>query len=220
MALVLVVDDDLSIREMLRTHIMLAGHVCLLAEDGQKARNLLDENQIDIVLLDIMMPGEDGFSLAHAFFERNIPVLFLTAKTAVNDRVKGLQSGAEDYILKPFEPAELMARIEVVLRRNDANPKLYQDELLRIDFDARTVECGGVVVPLTILEFDLLALLVEKAGCALRREVLLAQVWGYGFTGETRTVDVHVQRLRRKLGGSIIETVYKYGYRYNRKEPI
>lgn len=219
MATVLVVDDDLSIREMLQAHMVLAGHECLLAESGPAARKLLSERKIDISLLDIMMPGEDGFSLAQAFFDAQIPVLFLTAKTAVDDRVKGLLLGAEDYILKPFEPAELLARIDVVLRRgNAAGPKEYKDALLAVDFDARIVKREGLPVPLTSLEFDLLALLVEREGCALRRETLLAHVWGYDFCGETRTVDVHVQRLRKKLGMESIETVYKYGYRYTRKE--
>lgn len=219
MATVLLVDDDHSIREMLQVHLALVGHICLLAADGAEARSLLPSHQIDIALLDIMMPGEDGFSLAQAFIDAYIPVLFLTAKTAVAERVKGLRLGAEDYILKPFEPAELLARIDVVLRRTAATHP-YQDALLAIDFDARTVSVKGESVPLTSLEFDLLALLVEKAGHALRREALLAQVWGYDYCGETRTVDVHVQRLRKKLGPDSIETVYKYGYRYTRKEPV
>lgn len=221
MATVLLVDDDLSIREMLQAHIVLADHECLLAANGIEARKHLHDRKIDISLLDIMMPGEDGFSLAQAFLDAHIPVLFLTAKTAVDDRVKGLRLGAEDYILKPFEPAELLARMDVVLRRGGvADRKEYRDALLTIDFDARSVRWKGVPVPLTSLEFDLLALLVEKEGCALRRETLLAQVWGYDFCGETRTVDVHVQRLRKKLGMDSIETVYKYGYRYTRKVSV
>ena len=220
MATILVVDDDLSIREMLHAHIELAGHECLLAENGMEARMFLKERKIDISLLDIMMPREDGFSIAKLFFDVHIPVLFLTAKTAVDDRVKGLRLGAEDYILKPFEPAELLARIDVVLRRNSATfKKIYKDALLTIDFSARIVRWEDTLVSLTSLEFDLLALLVEKEGCAIRRDTLLTHVWGYDFCGETRTVDVHIQRLRKKLRMDSIETVYKYGYRYTRKEP-
>jgi two-component system, OmpR family, alkaline phosphatase synthesis response regulator PhoP len=209
---VLIVDDEPSIVSMLCMHIKLAGHACIPAADGQEARAALLLRAPDVVLLDVMLPEEDGFALCSAFTQRNIPVIFLTAKTAVQDRVYGLRLGAEDYILKPFEPAELLARIEVILRRT-MKPR-YQDALLTMDFQGRTVYSNGQFVALTVLEFDLLSLLVHSAGQAFTREALLARVWGYHYIGETRTVDVHVQRLRKKLGADCIETVYKYGYRY------
>lgn len=216
MARILIADDEPSIRAMLEAHLTLAGHSCLLCEDAAQARAAMEREKIDVALLDVMMPGEDGFSLARAFVERDIPVLFLTAKTAVDDRVRGLRLGADDYILKPFEPAELLARIDAILRRTAA--PVYSDALIVLDSDARTVAINGTPLALTSLEFDLLSALTRNAGRAMSREALLAQVWGYHYVGETRTVDVHVQRLRGKLGADAIETVYKYGYRYNRRE--
>ncbi len=215
MARILFADDEPAITLMLSRHLRLAGHECLIAPDGAQARKLLEEAPIDIALLDVMMPGEDGFALAPAFLEKGIPVLFVTARTDVRDRVYGLRLGADDYILKPFEPAELLARIEVILRR--AGKGVYRDALLTVDSTARTVTLRGEPVALTAMEFDLLALLTQNAGAAMSREKLLLQVWGWNYTGETRTVDVHVQRLRAKLGAQCIETVYKYGYRYVRR---
>jgi two-component system alkaline phosphatase synthesis response regulator PhoP len=216
MAEILIVDDEPSIVSMLQMHLRLAGYACLPAADAAEAKALLANHTPDAALLDVMLPGEDGFTLCEAFTKRRIPVIFLTAKTAVQDRVFGLRLGAEDYILKPFEPAELLARIEVILRRA-AKPG-YEDTLLKIDFRGRTARCRGRLVNLTVLEFDLLSLLTQSAGQALTREALLNRVWGYDYVGETRTVDVHVQRLRKKLDTDRIETVYKYGYRYRRDE--
>lgn len=215
MARILFADDEPAITLMLSRHLRLAGHECLIAPDGARARRLLEEQPIDIALLDVMMPGEDGFALAPAFLEKGIPVLFVTARTDVRDRVYGLRLGADDYILKPFEPAELLARIDVILRRTGRG--VYRDALLTVDPTARTVTLRGEPVALTAMEFDLLALLTQNAGAAMSREKLLLQVWGWNYTGETRTVDVHVQRLRAKLGAQCIETVYKYGYRYVRR---
>lgn len=215
MACILFADDEPMIRDMLRRHLQLAGHTCLTAQDGAEARKLLSEHEIDIALLDVMMPGEDGFSLAPAFLDKGIPVLFLTARTAVSDRVYGLRLGADDYILKPFEPAELLARIDVILRR--AHKTSFRDAALSIDYNARTVFLHDKSISLTAMEFDLLSVLTQNAGAAMSREKLLALVWGWDYVGETRTVDVHVQRLRAKLGADMIETVYKYGYRYVRR---
>ena len=166
----------------------------------------------DLALVDIMMPGEDGFSLARDLILSGIPVLFLTARTAVEDRVTGLRMGADAYILKPFEPEELLARIDVILRRTQ--PKIYTEGGLVIDHEARTVTLNGRPVTMTTTEFDLLALLTDNAGAALSRDKILSAVWGWDFIGETRTVDVHVQHLRAKLGARTIETVFKYGYRW------
>lgn len=220
MAHILAADDEGSILRMLDMHLSLAGHECFLARNAQEARALLNEHAIDVALLDIMMPGEDGFSLAEAFIQRDIPVLFLTAKTAVPDRVKGLRLGADDYILKPFEPAELLARIEAILRRVRKGNAPYEDARLRVDYDARKVLLKGEEVALTALEFDLLALLTKEVGRAVSRETLLSKVWGYAYVGETRTVDAHVQRLRAKIGAEAVETVYKFGYRYQRAEDV
>lgn len=212
MAKLLVVDDEPSIVSMLSMHLRLAGHSCLPAQDAAQARAVLQTDRPDVALLDVMLPGEDGFALCETLVKRKIPVIFLTAKTAVHDRVFGLRLGAEDYILKPFEPAELLARIEVILRRTEKTR--YHDAELTLDYPGRTAYANGKPVTLTVLEFDLLAALTQNAGQALTREALLGRVWGYDYVGETRTVDVHVQRLRKKLSTDRIETVYKYGYRY------
>lgn len=218
MAQILVVDDEKGIREMLCMHLSLAGHQCHDARDAAQARLLLSSEQIDLALLDVLMPGEDGFSLAEAFVKRGIPVVFLTAKTAVTDRVKGLKLGADDYIVKPFEPAELLARIEGILKRSAKEQPVYEDASIRVDYAARLVQRAGETISLTALEYELLSLLTQNEGRAINRETLLARVWGYDFAGETRTVDVHIQRLRSKIGAAAIETVYKYGYRYKRVE--
>ena len=213
MANILFVDDESAIRDMLKTVLKLAGHRPLEAADANQARQILQEQGADLALVDIMMPGEDGFSLARDLIASGIPVLFLTAKTAVKDRVRGLRMGAEDYVLKPFEPEELLARIDVILRRTQ--PKVYEEKNLRVDFDGRSVIARGKPVTMTMTEFDLLALLVRNAGAALSRDKILSSVWGWDFIGETRTVDVHIQHLRAKLGNNTIETIYKYGYRWN-----
>ena len=209
---VLFVDDEPAIRDMLGMVLSLAGYAGLEAADGPAARAILEKKQVDLALLDIMLPGEDGFSLAKTLIEQKVPVLFLTAKTAVQDRVRGLRMGAEDYILKPFEPEELLARMEVILRRTQ--PQVYARNGLLVDYPGRAVTLDGQAVPLTAMEFDLLALLTKNDGAALSRDKLLSAVWGWEFAGETRTVDVHVQRLRAKLGAEAIETVFKYGYRW------
>ena len=199
MATILFVDDEPAIRDMLRMVLKLAGHNGIEAHDAAQARLKIARESPDLALVDIMMPGEDGFSLARDLILSGIPVLFLTARTAVEDRVTGLRMGAEDYILKPFEPEELLARIDVILRRTQ--PKIYTEGGLVIDHEARTVTLNGKPV-------------TDNAGAALSRDKILSAVWGWDFIGETRTVDVHVQHLRAKLGARTIETVFKYGYRW------
>lgn len=212
MAAILFVDDEPAIRDMLKKVLKLSGHMPMEASEADQAREIMRTQKPDLALVDIMMPGEDGFSLAKDLIVTGIPVLFLTAKTAVADRVRGLRMGAEDYVLKPFEPEELLARIDVILRR--IQPKTYEGNGIRIDYNARSVALNGFPVSLTTTEFDLLALLTRNAGAALSRDKILSAVWGWDYIGETRTVDVYVQRLRAKLGTNTIETVYKYGYRW------
>ena len=214
MADILIVEDDVSIREILHMHLSLVGHQVRGAADAAIARQMLEERLPALALLDIMLPGEDGFSLGESLIRRDVPVLFLTAKTAVPDRVRGLSMGAQDYMLKPFEPAELLARVENILRRTRREDAALQSGALLIDFAARRVLLSGEEIMLTALEFDLLAMLARRKNVAMSREELLVGVWGYDYAGETRTVDVHVQRLRSKIGAAYIETVYKYGYRF------
>jgi len=218
MAGILIVEDEESIRLVLSMHLSLVGYHVICAQDAAQAREILAMEDIDLAVLDIMLPGEDGFSLGETLIAQGIPVLFLTAKTAVSDRVRGLRMGAQDYILKPFEPAELLARVENILKRTKREDEHLICGGLMIDFSARRVTLAGEEVALTALEFDLLALLARRRNVALSREELLSGVWGYDFVGETRTVDVHVQRLRAKIGSSFIETVYKYGYRFSTRQ--
>lgn len=214
MSVIMLVEDDDSIRQVTSMHIQLVGHEVLEAENAQVARQMIGEHKLDLVLLDIMMPGEDGFSLGEHLVAQKIPVIFLTAKTAVPDRVRGLRMGAEDYVLKPFEPAELIARIENVLNRHSHLDAIWKEKDLKIDFESRRLWKENQEIILTTMEFDLLAKLIQSHGTAISREALLNAVWGWQYTGETRTVDVHVQRIRRKIGAEWIETVYKYGYRF------
>lgn len=215
MADIMIVEDEVSIRQVLNMHLCLVGHHVREAQDALTARRLFEEKRPDLALLDIMLPGEDGFSLGEFLITQEVPVLFLTAKTAVADRVRGISMGAQDYILKPFEPMELLARVENILRRTKKEETALSCGALFIDFSARRATLDGQDVPLTAMEFELLAMLARRRNVAMRREELLFGVWGYDYAGETRTVDVHVQRLRSKIGSSFIETVYKFGYRFN-----
>ncbi len=211
---VFMVEDDPNIRMLTGMHLQLAGYAVRELEDAAAARAALAEEKPALVLLDIMMPGEDGFSLGEYLIREGIPVIFLTAKTAVTDRVRGLRLGAQDYILKPFEPAELLARVENTLKRTQVKTDVYERGDLKVNFETREVWRGGKPVTLTTLEFNLLKTLIESGRTALSRDELLNAVWGYNYIGETRTVDVHIQRLRGKIGAERIETIIRYGYRF------
>ncbi len=214
METIFLVEDDPSILRLTAMHLQLAGYNVRELENAACARDALREGRPALVLLDIMMPGEDGFSLGQDLIKSGIPVIFLTAKTAVPDRVKGLRMGAEDYILKPFEPAELLARVENVLKRSRSESSRFERGDLTVDFETREVWRNGEPVSLTSLEYNLLKTLIDSGRTAMSREELLTAVWGYHYAGETRTVDVHVQRLRGKIGADRIETIVKYGYRF------
>ena len=218
MACILIVEDDLSVRAMIRMHLSLVGHTVKEASDADETRKILETTDIDLAILDIMLPGEDGFSIGETLIRKGLNVLFLTARTSVADRVRGLTMGAEDYILKPFEPAELLARIENILKRTQKEDDILNLSGIFIDFKARRVFAKGEEVTLTALEFDLLSMLARRRNIAVSREELLSSVWGYDYMGETRTVDVHVQRLRSKIGAEFIETVYKFGYRFSGRQ--
>lgn len=214
MEMIFLVEDEPNIRRLTGMHLQLAGYAVTELEDAAAARDALRKERPALVLLDVMMPGEDGFSLGEDLIKAGIPVIFLTAKTAVPDRVRGLRMGAHDYILKPFEPAELLARVENVLKRTNPESSVYERGDLRVNFETREVWRNGVPVSLTTLEFNLLKTLIDAGRTAMSREDLLGAVWGYQYTGETRTVDVHVQRLRGKIGADRIETIVRYGYRF------
>lgn len=210
---ILIVDDENKIRELIKLNLELAGYNCIEAVDGDEAIKKIEENP-DLVLLDIMLPGKDGYEISKKFVEKNIPIIFLTAKDSTLDKVSGLKLGAEDYIVKPFETLELLARIEVVLRRYNKEVAVFKYNNVEINFKERTVTKDSEIVELAMQEFELLETLVRNKNLALSREKLLELAWGYEYLGDTRTIDIHIQRLRKKLDwDNVIQTVYKYGYR-------
>ncbi|MBR2743829.1 MAG: response regulator transcription factor [Clostridia bacterium] len=211
---ILIVDDEEKIRELIRMNLELAGYECEEAEDGEQAVIKLKEFNPDLALLDIMLPKKNGYEIAEDFINADVPVIFLTAKDSVMDKVKGLKLGAEDYIVKPFESMELLARIEVVLRRRGKESDEFEYKNVKINFSTREVFVNGAPVEMTAQEFALLEVLIKNKNLALSREKLLESAWGYDYYGDTRTVDMHIQRLRKKLNWEdVIVTVFKYGYR-------
>lgn len=212
MATILIVEDERAINELVQRNLRLVGHTCVSAFDGQAALQEIEKQDFDLVLLDVMLPVYDGFEVFKEI--QDTPTIFLTAKSELSNRVAGLTMGADDYITKPFEMLELLARVEAVLRRSMKKRSNFEVEGVRIDFDSRQVFRDEQPVDCTPKEYDLLETLVTNRNIALSRERLLDLVWGYEFEGDTRTVDVHIQKLRKKLGlEQYIKTVYKLGYR-------
>lgn len=216
---ILIVEDEQPIADLIEMTLTQGGFECEKAADGDIAADMIEANQYDLILLDVMLPGTDGFTLMEYIAPEGTPVIFLTAKTALADRVKGLRMGADDYIVKPFEPTELIARVESVLRRlGKGSAELHAFDAV-MDTVARQVTQGGRVVALTPREFDLLEILIRNRGVALYREVLFERAWGGEPESDTRTLDLHIQRLRKKLGWQQrIRTVYKVGYLLEKEE--
>jgi two-component system alkaline phosphatase synthesis response regulator PhoP len=219
MKTILVVDDAPNIVELLRMYLEGAGYATVVATDGPSAVELHRKHRPDLVILDVMLPGMDGFEVCRAIRrEADTPVLMLTARTDDIDAIVGLELGADDYVTKPFNPRALVARVKAILRRTDGTVRLgrpIEVGTLRIEPRRRDVSVGDRAVELRAREFDLLAALARDPGVVLSREALLEDVWGTDFVGETRTVDVHVSELRKKLGpdGPTIESVRGVGYR-------
>ena len=210
---ILIVDDEEKIRELIRMNLELAGYKCDEAEDGEMALEKLNKFSPDLALLDIMLPKKNGYEIAQSFIKQNVPIIFLTAKDSVTDKVKGLKLGADDYIVKPFESMELLARIEVVLRRTGKFSDIFEYRNIKVDFAKREVFKNNEKIEMTAQEFELLKVLIQNKNLALSREKLLESAWGYDYYGDTRTVDMHIQRLRKKLSwDDIIVTVYKYNF--------
>lgn len=211
---ILIVEDDAAISNLIKLNLSMLKYGTMQAYDGQEALEILEKEEFDLILLDVMLPKIDGFTLIEKIKHRNIAVIFLTAKESITDKVKGLKLGADDYIVKPFESVELLARVEAVLRRYGKKDKVIKFKDLDIYIDERVVTKHGEKVELALKEFELIKLLIENKGIALSREKILEKVWGYDYFGETRTVDMHIQKLRKKLGlWNEINTVYKIGYR-------
>lgn len=211
---ILIVDDEKPICDLIDMNLSAAGYSCVAVQDGIAAIDAIEKNTFDLVLLDIMLPGANGYDVMEYIRPYKIPVIFISAKHEVRDRVKGLKLGADDYLIKPFDITELLARVEAVLRRyNKTESRLVIGDV-EIDIEARRVMRAGNPVALTSKEFDLLLLFAENRNVALFRENLYEKVWEDEYYANSRTLDLHVQRLRKKLGWEHeLVAVYKVGYR-------
>lgn len=212
---ILIVEDEIAIAKMISMNLTVAGYETNMFHDGAEAERALDgDHSYDLALLDVMVPGMNGFELLEVMNKYKIPVIFLTAKDDVSSKIQGLKGGAEDYIVKPFEMLELLVRIEKVLERTNKLSSVIKILNLEINFEEHSVRVDGEEVSLKPMEFELLAVLAKNKNIAISRENLLRMVWGVDYIGETRTVDVHIGQLRKKLGLSDnIKTVSKLGYR-------
>ncbi len=213
MAHILIVEDEEAINRLIKQNLRLAGHDCTQVFDGLEAKKVLEEeNTFDLIIMDVMLPYIDGFTLMQ--YVKEIPVIFLTAKSQLEDKITGLTSGAWDYLTKPFEMLELIARINLVLEKTQKDNKGIWINDVYVNLEARTVSKDGEEIELAKQEFDLLEILIRNRNIALSREKLLDLAWGYDYMGDTRTVDVHITKLRKKLNlEQYIKTVYKTGYR-------
>lgn len=221
---ILIAEDEPNIASFAKMYLEAAGFRVEIAERGDDALDRLDAERPDLLLLDLNLPGVDGFEVTRRIRQGggHMPILMLTARDDAVDKVVGLELGADDYVTKPFDPRELVARVRAVLRRSEGAveesdpdlPPVLEVEDLRIEVGPREVFVAGEEVSLTPKEFDLLTALVQARGLVLSREQLLEKVWGYTFLGDSRTIDVHVRQLRRKLGDACpIETVWGTGYK-------
>lgn len=213
---ILIAEDEEPIANLIRINLTRAGYQCTWAPDGQTAADLMEREKFDLALLDIMLPGINGYELMDYAKACELPVIFLTALGSTEHKVKGLRMGADDYLPKPFEIVELLARVEAVLRRYHKTETMIQVNNVTIDTASHRVTLDGEEIYLTPKEFDLLLLFARNKNRALYRETIYETVWGGEYMGQSRTVDLHVQRLKKKLHWkNIIIAVYKVGYRLN-----
>lgn len=212
---ILIVEDDHAISDAVALNMQFVGYEYAVFNDGKKAADsLADDHAFDLALLDIMLPGIDGFELFSYMEKYNIPVIYMTAKTDSASEIKGLRDGAEDYIVKPFDMLTLMVRIEKVLRRTGKLNTIYRVRDIEVNSETRIVMKSGAPVELQPMEFDVLLLLLKNKNLTVSREQLLSEVWGYDYIGESRAVDVKISAIRRKLDlGDAIKSIPKLGYR-------
>lgn len=211
---ILIVEDEIHISKMIEATLSIGGYRGHICGNGKEAVQRVLEEKFDLILLDVMLPDMDGFQVIEEIRCREVPVIFLTAMQEVSDKVKGLKLGAEDYIVKPFEAVELLARIEVVLRRTHRNNNILNYKYITIDIDKHIVKKSGEIINLTPKEFEILVFFIQNVDIAITRERLLAAVWGYEFIGESRTIDIHVQHVRKKMDlNDKLITIPKLGYR-------
>ncbi len=213
---ILIVEDDKSISNLISINLSDEGYHCSCAYDGNEAANLLEKNIYDLVLLDVMLPQIDGYELLEYVLYMKIPVIFITAKTSTEDVIKGLKLGADDYIKKPFQIGEIIARVEALLRRTGKlESKILEILGIKIDLESRTVTKDGKIIELTVKEYELLIYLIQNKNIAIYRDKIYERVWQEEFTGQTRTLDTHIQRLRKKLNlENNIKTVFRIGYKF------
>lgn len=225
---ILIVDDEEHILELLDFNLKNAGYETFIATDGIEAVKIAKEEKPNLILLDLMIPGIDGFDVCKEIKKdkdmKNTSIIMLTAKGEELDKILGLELGADDYITKPFSVRELLARVKAVLRRtavfNEEESDIYESKSLKVDFERHEVIVNDSKVDLTLKEFELLQILIKNKGKILKRETLLDKIWGYEYIGETRTVDVHIRYLRKKIeeddkNPKFIETIRGVGYRFN-----
>ena len=210
---ILIIEDDLPIAKLIRTYISFAGYEASIAPDGERALVMLGEEKYNLVILDLMLPYMDGETILEPIRKLDIPVIVVSAKSNLVDRVRLLRAGADDYIVKPFESADLIARIEAVLRRSDKTSKILKFKDIVMDVDRYVVHKGKEVLDITPKEFELFRYFLENQNRVLKREELSAHVWGQAYIDSSRTVEAHVQRLRKKTGlVNELRTVSKVGY--------
>ena len=222
MAHILVVDDEVNIRKVVREYAEFEGYEVTEAENGMEAVNLCHDNDYDLIIMDVMMPRLDGYSACKEIHKsKNIPVIMLSARGEEYDKLFGFEIGVDDYVVKPFSPKELMARVKVVLKRSarqesDAQLDKYVFEGLEVDISGREVYVNGEKASMTPKEYDLLFYLVKNKNIALTRDKLLEEVWGYDFFGDDRTVDTHIKMLRNSLSEyrKFIVTLRGMGYKF------
>lgn len=217
---ILVVDDEVGIREVIKEYCLFEHYEVLEADNGYEALNILKDNEVDIIVLDIMMPKMDGYStLREIRTNYQIPVIMLSARSEEYDKLLGFELGVDDYLTKPFSPKELIARIKAITNRNKNNIDKYIYDKLEIDYLGHKVTIDDKVIKLTPKEYEILCFFIQNKGIALSRETLLSKIWGYDFFGDDRTVDTHIKMLRNNLGKyrDLIVTVRGMGYKFEEK---
>lgn len=216
---ILIVEDEEAIANLIKISLPNIYHSKIVG-DGEEALKSINESRFDLILLDVMIPKINGFELME-YINGDTQVIFITAMNLQESKIKGLKLGADDYITKPFDIMELLARIEAVLRRNNKTNSKIHFKNIEIDKSSHIIKKNGLLVDLTKKEYDLLLLLLQNKNVALYREIIYERVWGDDFMGDTRTVDLHIQRLRKKLDlEEEIQTVYKVGYRFEVKDEV
>lgn len=215
----LIVDDEVLIRDVIKEYCLNENYDVCEASNGLDALKIINKENIDLIVLDIMMPKLDGFSLCKQIKDKNIPIIILSARTDEFDKLMGFDLGIEDYVTKPFSPKELMARIRVILKRNNSVKDQFVYKDLVVDFKAHTISINHEYLKFTPKEYDLFVYFINNENIALSRETLLDKIWGYSFFGDDRTVDTHVKMLRNTLGEyrDLIVTVRGMGYKFETK---